>query len=407
MKKFKFLTLGLLAMTGFAFTSCSDSDDGPKSFDTTIAVAAPTGDEAVAASDIENLTITLTDARGASQTIENFDPTKPQTLSLKRGTYTISAKGKVKGEATAFVTGAATLTVAGVSSANIALSKVYESSIIFKEIFTTAGKLYYMVDSYYEIVNNSDETQYLDGLMLVAHGFSNSVASAWQESGEYVGIYPSAQGAAVAFPGKVGEKNIPLEPGQVVTIANNAANHFELAGPNEDGTDNVCPDLNNADWEIFLDNGYDIDYETDNLNVVFTNNKYLRAFGLAPMSGSWTIVKLPEGTDPIEWAADEANQAMEPNSPISTTYLLVPSKYVLDAVEMTNRGIEEYVPKFLAKDDAQGIEASAAYGAEGWGCIRRKVANTAVAGRTYYQDTNNSSVDFENSQPIDPRYVAK
>ena len=130
----------------------------------------------------------------------------------------------------------------------------------------------------------------------------------------------------------------------------------------------------------------------------------MRAFGMGLFSGSWTLVRLPDGTDPMEWAADEKNQAKEPNSEYpeyALTSLLVPSKYVLDAVEMCNRDSEEYYPMFLAKDDAQGVPASAAYGGlydggdgTGWGCIRRKVAKT-VGDRVYYQDTNNSSNDFE------------
>ena len=76
--------------------------------------------------------------------------------------------------------------------------------------------------------------------------------------------------------------------------------------------------------------------------------------------------------------------------------MMIPSKYVLDAVDVWNTNSTEHYGFFLAKDDKQGVLCSDAYAAK---CERRKVSKT-VNGRKYYQDTNNSADDFSTNQPL-------
>ena len=77
---------------------------------------------------------------------------------------------------------------------------------------------------------------------------------------------------------------------------------------------------------------------------------------------------------------------------------MIPSKYVLDAVDIWNNNSETHYPTFLSKDDAKGVLASTAWAGM---CVRRKVSKIAN-GRAYYQDTNNSSNDFLTNQPLTP-----
>ena len=77
---------------------------------------------------------------------------------------------------------------------------------------------------------------------------------------------------------------------------------------------------------------------------------------------------------------------------------MIPSKYVLDAVDIWNSSNENNYATFLSKDDAQGVLASTAWAGK---CVRRKVTKI-VNGRAYYQDTNNSANDFLNNQPLTP-----
>ena len=79
-----------------------------------------------------------------------------------------------------------------------------------------------MHESYFEIVNNSDEVQYLDNLILTAPTGNQQTANAWQANG-YEDLYACGQGSVVAFPGN--GHDYPLQPGESVLIANDATNH--------------------------------------------------------------------------------------------------------------------------------------------------------------------------------------
>lgn len=256
-----------------------------------------------------------------------------------------------------------------------------------------------MHESYFEIVNNSDEVQYLDNLILTAPTGNQQTANAWQANG-YEDLYACGQGSVVAFPGN--GHDYPLQPGESVLIANDATNHKLAYG--EDASQAAdyasCPDLSNADWEIYLDyNANDVDYDAPNLKTIFHNNQYMFAFGLGVSGRSYVLAKLPEGMTPEAYAALESSVMYEPGTSSTTmTYLVIPSKYVLDAVDIYDPETENHYPTFLPQDDATGVKGNPMYSAK---CIRRKVTKIEN-GRPYYQDTNNSAADFLRDQPLTP-----
>ena len=76
---------------------------------------------------------------------------------------------------------------------------------------------------------------------------------------------------------------------------------------------------------------------------------------------------------------------------------MIPSKYLLDAVEMFDADDSDRYHTLLAQDDAGSALVN------GWSgkSIRRKVTKVEN-GRAYYQDTNNSTDDFLTGQPLTP-----
>lgn len=76
---------------------------------------------------------------------------------------------------------------------------------------------------------------------------------------------------------------------------------------------------------------------------------------------------------------------------------MIPSKYLLDAVEMFDATESTHYHTLLAQDDAGSALVN------GWSgkSIRRKVTKVEN-GRAYYQDTNNSTDDFLTGQPLTP-----
>lgn len=383
----KLLTAALLVAGSAVFFSCNSDDDVKvKSYPMAVKFMLNDG---MAWNNISDAKLIVANDKGLRDTISIKGDT---TITFVQGQYTFTVTGKVKDEASAYVQGAANASLFQDATVNVALSKVLRSSLIFKALYTTGGKQGYVKDSYFEIVNNSDEVQYLDGLILSAPAGIQKNKNAWQANG-FENLYACGQGQVLAFPGS--GRDYPLQPGQSVVIANDGVNHKDLAGAG-----NKCPDLSKADWEVYLKyaNG-EVDYPAKNLDVIFVNNKYMKAFGLGFFGRAYVLARLPQGVTPEAFAADRSNVKTEPgNASATMEYLLIPSKYVLDAVDIWSEKETVHYPTFLAKDDAEGVLASKAWEGK---CVRRKVTKI-VNGRPYYQDTNNSANDFLNDQTLTP-----
>ena len=245
----KFLKNGVIAMMavcGLAFVSCSeDNDEGMKSYKLTVSYSLPSD---VEASNVEELKLIL--GSTAKNDTLSLDANSKE-IELPQGQYKVTVTGKVADEAKAYLSGSTSVDLYANTPVTVNLQKVMQSSLIFKTIHNSGSKQYYMHESYFEIVNNSDEVQYLDNLILTAPTGNQQTANAWQANG-YEDLYACGQGSVVAFPGN--GHDYPLQPGKSVLIANDATNHKLAYG--EDASQAAdyasCPDLSNADWEIYL-----------------------------------------------------------------------------------------------------------------------------------------------------------
>lgn len=204
----------------------------------------------------------------------------------------------------------------------------------------------------------------------------------------------------LAFPGT--GKDYPLQPGEFIVFADEAMNHKLAYGTDESKIPEFakCPDLTKANWEKYYGNGDTDNEKVPNLEVVYSNNNKLKMWGLGVVGRCYMLAKLPEGITPQSFKADTQNYSPYPGSTATMLYLMLPSKYILDAVEVYNpaKTPEENYPFFLPVDDLKGIHASKSYAGK---AIRRKVEKIEN-GRVYYKDTNNSSMDFKNEQDNTP-----
>ncbi len=386
----------VFAAAALNFASCNKKDDSVKTFPVTIQF---TLEEGLAADQITDVQLVFSSERG-SDTVK-LQSLQPTTIEKAQGQYTVTVSGNVKDVATGHVNGTSSFNLYSERTVTVALSELFSSPLIFRTIYTSGSAQYYMLDSYFEIVNNSDEVQYLDQLILSAPAGNQTNANAWQANG-MTDLYSCGQGSVIAFPGS--GKDYPLQPGEMVVIANEATNHKLAYGTDESQAEKYAgsPDLSKADWEIYLGTG-DVDYDAPNMDVIFSNNKYQKAFGLGFFGRSYILAKLPDGVTPAQFAADAANISTTPGTTSSMTYLIIPSKYVLDAVDLYNPETQasEHYCTFLPKDDATGTHLSTAWTGK---AVRRKVASRN-GSRIYYQDTNSSADDFLNGQDNAPRYI--
>lgn len=388
MKSFSnlFLMAAIVLTACVTFASCSDDDKTPQSYKLTINLNYKEG---LAADNVSSLRVVTVNDKGQNDTIKISGTST--TVTVIEGQYQIVASGKVTDEAAAYASGRASVDVFSDVTVTVDLSKIVQSPIIFKAIYSTGGQNRYVLDQYFELVNNSDEIQYLDGLILSAPQGNQTHPNAWQANG-HTDLYACGQGVVIAFPGS--GTDYPLQPGQSIVLANDAVNHHENAGAG-----NLCPDLSAADWEVYISNVKgEVDYPAPNVKVIFQNNTSMKAFGLGFFGRGYLIARCPVGVSPEDFAANKANIMTTPGTTSKMEFLMIPSKYVLDAVDIWHKDKTEHYGTFLPKDDAQGILASASYTGK---CVRRKVTKIEK-GRAYYQDTNNSSNDFLREQELTP-----
>lgn len=382
-----------IAASVLAVTACGNHDDTLPSYNLTINYAVS---PELSVSNLKDLQLIIGNTTKAD-TLSLTD-LSAKTVTLTQGQYTLTLKGKVIDEAQAYVSGTTSVDLYDDKSASISIDKILQSSLIFKTIYFNASKRGYMKEGFFEIVNNSDEVQYLDNIIIAAPKGNQKAPNAWQAAGVN-DLYNSGQGVVLAFPGT--GKDYPLKPGQSIVVANDAFNHKMGYGDDESQKEayTVCPDLSKADWEVYLDyNPNDVDYPAPNLKNIFENNKRMFAFGIGVFGRSYIIAKLPEGITPEAFAANPINLQTTPGTTSKTLHLMIPSKYVLDAVDVYDPANDSHVPTFLPKDDATGVRGNTAYTGK---CIRRKVVRIAN-NRPYYKDTNNSQEDFVAGQPNIP-----
>lgn len=378
----KFLGIAVVAAVAVLSVSCK-KEETAKNFNLTVSVVLPDGVEA-----LENLVVEA--SKGNTTTalgISAVDNAISATGSLPQGDYKVSVSattdsGKKK------AVGAAEVSLYEDTEIEVNLSVASASPIIIKAVQYTPGKQFYiqpLSDTWIELVNNSDEVQYLDQIILIGGMGCQTAPNEWQANG-YENLYGGgAQSPVYAFPGN--GTDYPLQPGASVVIANAPINHAAQG----EGFEN-CADLSKADWEFYASyNAKDTDYDgVPNMELLVAFNTYQLNWGQNFFGWAGLIAKLPAGTTPAQYAANPENVMTTPGTTSDMQYLMIPSEYVLDAIDVWELDSEEHYPTFLPVDDAEGI-----LGPEAWSgmAVRRKVTKIEN-GRAYYKDTNKSSADL-------------
>ena len=379
----------LLASGALFATGCSSSDNddngtgggsGSNKFDLTVTLTAPSGYET---SELPAMTVTAVNAdKELTYTEELAAGENSVTFEVSSGQYRITATGQYSN--TISFTGAAQADVFADQSVAIELAEVNESPLVFKAIYSTSSPAYSITDTYFEIVNNSEKVQYLDGIIVASITPLTTATNPWES---VFPLYP-VYGVAAAFPGSGTEH--PLQPGESIVVANDAT----------DWTARQGADLSNADWEVYIPNvsipSADVDYDAPNLTILFNENTQ-RQLNPGFMKGAFLLAKLPDGITPEAYAGNADNYMVEPNTTKTQRNLMIPSNYLLDAVEIWDATETEQAQLLMSQDDAGKAFVNGFSGKS----IRRKVTKIEN-GRAYYQDTNNSSNDFLTDQPLTP-----
>jgi hypothetical protein len=246
---------------------------------------------------------------------------------------------------------------------------------------TPAGNQY-TSDQFVEIHNNTELVQYADGLSIIEHESYSLEENYWNF------IEDSIVARAIwTIPGD--GTDYPVAPGASVVIARDGINHQDevLGNP-------LSPvNLENADFEywVWRETGGDLDAPiaanlVENL-FTFRGSDYV----FHTRGGSAIALALYPGTHADRQEFIDNHQVLKITS-TTRYYGVVPNEYILDAVEVTWDEAHAIYKRFPLELDAGYTYVPA--GSRSGLCVKRKVKEV-IDGRYVYQDTNNSTEDFE------------
>lgn len=281
---------------------------------------------------------------------------------LDVGIYSVFARRETKiGSANKVFTGSFKVELDGdvtvIDTVNVKL--VATSKLMINEIFYTGScaSMFYFYDQFVELYNSSDETMYLDGMLLMR---ANTVKDPLMDVVDYVkGLY------AFQFPGVPGTgREYPIQAGHYLVIASDATNHSAFCP--------TSPDLRTADWEAFNALGNDFDNPAvPNLNNIIPGRTIDFLISLGHNG-----VFLTSGE---EYTIDTENRVR------------VPVGLVVDGVEYNAN--PQYSKEMTVRVDA-------GYAGVGMTNYSARSVERRVPGL----DTNDSTFDFTIISPVTPGY---
>ncbi|MGN0021374.1 MAG: DUF4876 domain-containing protein [Sphingobacterium hotanense] len=386
----KYTLYGLLAAASL-FSSCSRIDNGLDTDDIaymTLNITANPVAEGIERT--EGLKIVLENFTEGYRIEQEMTDGVNRIEKLIPGTYSINITGNVEQEGkTFYLIGSKVnyLVVKDGESLSIDVNGASVGPLAFSELFYAGTEPFYFRNQFYEIINNSDETVYLDGLH-----FANLVPSAATVN---LPVWPESDAGKYVYAERIWKipgtgKDYPLAPGESFSMAQFAANH-QLAQYNPKSP----IDCSTSEFEFNMNNANFPDQPATDMQHVFYNG--LAGKGSLPqyltsvMGGAYVIFRVPEGEsyDPVN------NKSLQTRNLATTSanlYAKIPLTYIMDAVECgqnENMITAKRVPSLL---DAGMTYVGATYNSKG---VRRKKSGVDSAGRPILQDTNNSTEDFE------------
>jgi len=410
MKKYQ-LYIGILA-SAFLISACDSFKDAEKAEDVaplTVTLKTTIGLETV--SSLDGLTVKFDNYTEDLHYVKKMKGTELEVDSIIPGIYSVTISGEVndsKGNDYYMNGGVVNQPLyPEKNEVTVSVSGLKISPLVFKEIYYAGSSPFYFRDQFYEVYNNSNKVLYLDGIY-----FADLYPTIATTS---LPVWPTEDGSNYVYANRVWKfpgngTTYPLAPGESCVIAQFAANH-QLAIYNPNSPVNCS----SAEFEFNMNNKNYPDQPAYDMSHVFYNGK--AAMGTVPqyltsvMGGAYVIFQVPDGDtyDPV----NDANlHTKNLASSSSTLYAKIPISYVLDAVEAGQNA-----SMVSAKRIPQVLDAGMTYVGStycGLGVARKRLTDdngnvkTHDDGSIIFQDTNNSTDDFERGVvPVLRRYNTK
>ncbi|MDO4880014.1 MAG: DUF4876 domain-containing protein [Capnocytophaga sp.] len=385
----------------------------------------------------EGVKITLLNQETGSSYEATTNTEGKASTTLPAGTYNINASKELTAETAEPITGFAQEATFNGSLSNVTITANQASQLItlqaaqigdlvIKQIYyqgsdVRSGAMFR--DQFIEIYNNSNQTIYLDGLCLVRVAGNNTAArsstqSIYQSNGQLdwsqgEGVQDAANANTkyifsqeiIAFPGS-GEQ-YPLEAGKSVFVAQTALNHkapitTTEGKPLEVKNPDLTIDLSKAQFEAYYGDvpgvrALDTDIDTPATNMLVYHKVSGQRDLILDVMGreAWAIVKATKAE--IDSYPRVKRPVLSSTATVEAGNVQIPISQIIDGINLQHfretSAIAHRLPDNIDAGEVKGIGQYTSKAA-----IRK--VKTTIGNRVIYQDTNNSSNDFDPN--VDP-----
>lgn len=400
MKLKSILQVCLCSFLSIGFFSACDDDDSPVTEQKVLIkfTAKPVIEETFDADMIDGLTAVFTNTRNQDTTHCVLDRTGNGQINLYKGTYNISVEEKIKTD-----TGVDSIYIS-IKMENISINQdgqqiegnlnVFPANangqnFIFSEIFfngeTNSGRMMHP-DQYFVVFNPTAEDLYADGLSVGV-----TLHLSWQDKQMWYDEYMPNKIPLYGFitiPGS-GKEHL-VKAGESLVVAFTAIDHSKV-----EGYDNAV-DVSGADFEIYY-GPENNDVDNPNVpNTLVSGNFFFQPRGyVAPLmfkleNGEKATVEKFYSENTKHYYREIPASGDNPGDTIDLQIISVPTDMILDGVQ-TSDVPQDIVTRTIPESVDRGKFLVS-------GCHRQELAirkKILVGSQVFYQDTNNSSDDFE------------
>jgi hypothetical protein len=357
------------------------------------------------------VTIAPTDSTlGSPQTYTSSSSGLVTVSGLKEGLYVVDVRRALSPQELSKLgpspdvrgfAGRATIQVSATSSSAVAsIPASRRRSLLINEFswrgLFDIGTLSYNENGFVELYNNSDTTIYLDGVTIgqsinIFRDFPNFPCSMFESlRNDPAGIWSLYH---FMFPG--GGHDYPLQPGRLITLAQDAIDH-SVFYPG-------LPDLRNADFELLGPTDVDnpavpnlIDQSYDSPPFGAHGLEYFPSGGTFFLAAPVDFNLLPRQRDPRNervYARFPATGILDVFSTVfdAKTEASAAAQFGPLCPQLVNRAFERESGSFFGPDDKTDFKYSES----------RKVIGTTADGRSIVQSTRSSAEDFTKA-PFSP-----
>ncbi|MDD4919688.1 MAG: DUF4876 domain-containing protein [Bacteroidales bacterium] len=314
------------------------------------------------------------------------------SCSLTPGVYAVSVSGSVTSPKGTYRLNGSSLNVPftkDITPQDVASNPEYTinirpakvGSVLFSEIYYCGVAPYYFRDQTYTIYNNGQDVFYLDGLCFAQlhPNIATTNLPSWpEEDGRENYVY----GLVVwQFPGS--GKQYPLKPGEAVVVAQEAINH----------TVNNPASFNNSmsEWECWSGNALRGNPDCPDMPYIFWWSPNKMQWLTSVFGAAFCIFRIDDAVvNKSYWELPGNWQVVV--GPSSTRYAKIPADAVLDGVELLTSMSALNMKRIPGFVDAGGTSVETTYNGKS---VSRKVIGERADGTPIYQDTNNSTNDFQ------------